>query len=313
MGRLLLLLIALAVPAHAQDDLKPYKCRPLEFELGIPPDWTAEQDLTGMVASTRDLGFMVSREPFLGIEKQFAKAWDKQLQAAEISTRVKMTRAGPYTAYRADWAAETAGRFIEVWRVYVPVNEMLYNFSFSAKNLEDLGPLVKKVLRSFKVTAKPPSMKFQTEEVSLAPRAGFRAPVGYVKAVRGVRLGGGLSRGFTRRLPGYAKPHIAGVIALNMKRGQTKKLVAAPWAKDSGTFGKVLKKPRTRGAKFNGIKGHSLVATVLTKGGAPKRYMVFAGKLRQVVVLVTVVVDAREARMYGDYLKLVCSQIRIAK
>ncbi len=125
------------------------------------------------------------------------------------------------------------------------------------------------------------------------------------------RLGGGLSTGFTRRLPGYAKPHVAGIIALNRRRGQTKKLVAAPWAKDSEGFGKVLKKPRTRGAKFNGVKGHTLTATVLTKDGAPKKYMVFAGKLRQVVVLVTVIVDAREARMYGDYLKLVCSQIKV--
>ena len=313
MGRMLLLLIALAVPAHAQDELRRYQCRPLEFELGIPPDWTAQQDLTGMVASTRDLGFMVSREPFLGIEKKFSKAWDKQLRAAGISARVKLTRVGRYTAYRADWAAESSGRFIEVWRVYVPVNEMLYNFSFSAKNRENLGPLVKNVLRSFKVTAKPPSMKFQTEEVSLTPRAGFRAPVGYVKAERGVKLGGGLSQGFTRNLPGYAKPHIAGVIALNLRVGQTKKLVAAPWATDSAAFGKVLKKPRIRGAKFNGVKGHSMVATVLTKDGMPKRYMVFAGKLRQRVVLITVVVDAREARMHRDYLKQVCSQIRIAE
>ena len=51
----------------------------------------------------------------------------------------------------------------------------------------------------------------------------------------------------------------------------------------------------------------------MTKDGKPKMFGVFAGKFPRSVVLIALVVDAREARMYGDYLKLVCSQIKFAK
>ena len=41
--------------------------------------------------------------------------------------------------------------------------------------------------------------------------------------------------------------------------------------------------------------------------------MGFVGKYKQDVVGVVVLVDEREARLYKDYLKQVCSNIEIAK
>ena len=51
---------------------------------------------------------------------------------------------------------------------------------------------------------------------------------------------------------------------------------------------------------------------MLDKNGLPKRFLVFAGKAKQGLIVITVIVDEREARLYKDYLKQVCSQITFA-
>ncbi|MHC4956952.1 MAG: hypothetical protein ACYTGN_01155, partial [Planctomycetota bacterium] len=211
MGRSFVLLLLLAATAQAEWTLQPYKCRPLEFEIGVPGDWNSQQDHTGMVSSTRDAGFMVSREPFLHDEKTFPDVWAKALDAAKIATKVETAKVGRYAAWHASWKA--AGRDIVVWRVYVPVNEMVYNFSFSAQPGVDLAGLAEAVLKAFKCTSTGPTLKFERKAESVATRVGIKPPVGYVKQEGGVRLGGGLSGGFTKTLPGYAKPHQAGLLA----------------------------------------------------------------------------------------------------
>ena len=54
------------------------------------------------------------------------------------------------------------------------------------------------------------------------------------------------------------------------------------------SFGQVAKKPKSRDATHNGIKGSSMEASVVTKGGMPQQWMAFAGKLKQDVVFVVV-------------------------
>lgn len=307
-------LLLLAAFAHAEWELQPYKCRPLEFEISVPQGWNSQQDRTGMVSSTRDAGFLVTREPFLHDPKQFAEAWSEQLQSAGISTEVKTTKARGYVAYTANWIAEKAKRQIEVWRLHVPDNEMLYNFSFSAADGIEMKELVDAILRSFKMKAKDiGEVKFAPEDVSLGPRVSMKVPVGYVKQPMGVRLGGGLSLGFLRHLPGYAKPHVAGVISVGGARGQGKKVLEARWSKLAADFARVVKKPRVKSARYGDLKGHALSATAVDKQGHLKRIHIFGGKLPGQLLVLTLVMDAREERLRSDYFKRVCEQIKIAK
>ena len=312
MGRAGFVLLLVATVAQAEWKLTPYKCRPLEFEVGVPEGWQAQQDRTGLVASTRDAGFLITREPFLATEKGFAEKWRKQLAAGGVTVDVKLTKARGFVAYRAAWTVEKAKRQIEVWRLFVPGNQMLYNVSFSAEATVDLKGLVDAVLRSFKCAPKALKMKFNRTPDSLGPRISIKIPEGYQKAPMGVRLGGGISRGYTKRLPGYTKPHVAGLIAVGGGYGQSKKQVMQPWDMAKEDFAEVLKKPRVKSAKYGDLKGHSLTAQVLDKKGFPKRFLVFAGKAKQGLIVITVIVDEREARLYKDYLKQVCSQITFA-
>ena len=313
MGRAGIALLLLATVAQAEWKLRARKCRPLEFEVGVPEGWQAQQDRTGLVASSGDAGFLITREPFLATEKGFVEMWRKQLAAGGIDAEVKATKARGFVAYRAAWTAESAKRSIEVWRLVVPGNQMLYNLSFSAGAGVDLKGLVDAVLRTFKCAPKPQKMKFNRTPDSLGTRSSIKVPEGYEKAPMGVRLGGGISLGYTKKLPGYQKPHVAGVIAVGNGRGQSKKQVREPWDRAKDDISEVLKKPRVKSAKYGELKGHSLTARFLDKKGFPKRFMVFVGKSRQGLIVVTVVVDEREARLYKDYLKQVCSQITFAK
>jgi hypothetical protein len=326
MGRTFLLLLLLAAAVRAEWTLQPYKCRPLEFEIGVPENWTSQQDHTGMVSSTRDAGFMVSREPFLHDVKTFGDAWAKDLGAAKIDTKVATAKVGRYAAWHASWKG--AGRDIAVWRVYVPVNEMVYNFSFSAGPGVDLPGLREAVLKAFTCTSKGPTLKFERTAESVSTRVSIKPPQGYVKQERGVRLGGGLSGGFTKTLPGYAKPHQAGLLAFrafdarityalpdggSVPGGDTKKLIAFVWGEVKGEIGAVVKRPRTKGARYAGMKGHAMEAQVLAKDGKPKVFFAFLGKHKTTVVSVSLLVDAREARLHKDLFKQVCNHIEVKK
>jgi hypothetical protein len=210
----------------------------------------------------------------------------------------------------------------------VPVNEMVYNFSFSAQPGVDLAGLAETVLKEFKCTSTGPTLKFERKAESVATRVGIKPPVGYVKQEGGVRLGGGLSGGFTKTLPGYAKPHQAGLLAFrafdarityalpdggSVPGGDTKKLIAFVWGEVQGEVGAVKKRPRTKSAKYAGLKGHVMVAPVLAKDGKPKVFYAFLGKHKTTVVSVSLLVDARESRMYKDLFKQVCNHLEVKK
>ncbi|MHC4339701.1 MAG: hypothetical protein ACYSX0_05765 [Planctomycetota bacterium] len=327
-----LILLLLSALARAQDPLvfrkEPYKCLPLEFVVAIPEGWEALQDHTGIVVRSKEQGFMVSREPFLHDPKLFADAWGKVLGAAGVETRVQPAKAGRYQAYRTSWETKSGpGRTIQVWRVYVPEVEMLYNFSFSAPKDADLEPLVKSVLGSFKCTApKNDKLEFEAQAESLGARVNLRLPKGYAKSPALIVLGGGEGGDYVKTLKGYEKPHIAGSISVSgydarityvqedgseIPGTNVKKLVEKTFDDSRGKFSKILKRPRTKAARIAGLKGFALTAQALSSKGLPKHVYIYGGKLKQSVLVFTIIVDAREARLYKDIGKQICSKLEI--
>jgi hypothetical protein len=250
-----------------------------------------------------------------------------KLRDAKLDASVERTKANGRDAWRAAWTA--GDRRIEVWRVHAPECEMLYNFSFSSVAGFDVKPLVDATLKSFKCTAVKAELKFQTAAESVTTRIGLRMPEGYEKEPReAFQLGGGISGGFVRTLPGYDPPHVAGRIRIlggdaqasvpdpegnRVQASNTENFVDFLWRRDEGEFGLVAKKPKPKDATYNGIKGSMMEATVVGKNGLPQQWMAFAGKLKQDVVSVVVLVDERETRLHKDYLKQLCSNFVVAK
>jgi hypothetical protein len=314
--------------AAAQDAPREFQIRPLGFNVLVPAGWKGEQGASGLVAQdAKQNGFVVTREPFLHDPDTFAAAWRTQLAAGKIDAIVERTKTCGHDAWFATWTA--GDRRIDVWRVYAPENEMLYNFSFSGAKDFDLKSLADATLKSFKCTAPKAELKFQQNSEAVTTRIGIRLPEGYEKeGFEGFRLGGGIMGGFVKTLPGYDPPHIAGRIRFQgrdagttyitedmkeIRGGDTEKLLERAWEDDEREFANVVKKPKSKGATFSGIKGDWMEATVIAKSGLPQRWMGFVGKLKQDVVELVIVVDEREARLHKDYLKEVCSNFVIAK
>ena len=319
MGRIALLLAVLSgLPARGQEapvlQEKPYACRPLEFELKIPEGWQAEQDRTGIVVRDARMGFLVSREPFLHDESSFAAAWGRRLGDAGLDTRVVEGKAGSYVVYHAAWASDAEnGRSIQAWRVYVPDIEMIYNFSFSAPKGTELRPLVEPVLKSFRCTAPKPKLELTATPEPIGPRVTIRLPKGYTRVPQGIRLGGGAQIGWVKKIDGYEEPHVAGTIGVRGAdpRINLKSLVDGAWAQAQAEFGKIVKKPRTRSARYGILKGHGATASAVSKKGIPKRFFAFAGKVKQAVLVITFVVDEREVRLHKDLFKRVCESLEL--
>ncbi|HEX5136237.1 MAG TPA: hypothetical protein VFY93_04635 [Planctomycetota bacterium] len=328
-GSVVLAAFLLAGAASAQDAPREFQVRPLGFNVTVPAGWKGEQAASGLVAQDEKRnGFIVTREPFLHDPDTFAAAWRVQLSAAKIDAIVEKTKAAARDAWFATWTA--GDRRIEVWRVYAPENEMIYNFSFSGAKDFDLKSLEDATLKSFKCTAPKPELKFQQKGEAVTTRISLRLPEGYEKekeAVEGFRLGGGIMGGFVKTLPGYDPPHVAGRIRFqqhdagitygtrsgDIPGGATDKWLERAWAGDESEFGQVAKKPRARSATYSGIKGDWMEATVIAKSGLPQRWMGFVGKYKQDVITLIVIVDEREARLHKDYLKQVCANFEIAK
>jgi len=320
-GTALLLVLAAAAAQEAPRELA---VRPIECTLTLPAGWTGDQGATGVAARDPDQnGFVVTREPFLHDAETFAAAWQGQLANAKISATVERTKATGRDAWRAAWTAGARG--IEVWRVYVPECEMLYNLSFSGGQGFDLRAVIDATLKSFKCTAAKPELKFQQNTEGISNRISLRLPAGYAKEEtgEGTTLGGG----FVRTLGGYDPPHVAGRIrfaqhesavtygtpAGRINGGDTGRWLEFAWQADERELGVPTKKPSPRAATFCGIKGDAMEACVVAKSGLPQRWMGFVGKHKQDVVTVVIVVDEREARLHKDYLKQVCSNFVIAK
>jgi hypothetical protein len=319
--------LLLGAAAAAQDAPRDFQVRHLGFNVVVPAGWKGEQAPSGLVAQDEKRnGFVVTREPFLHDPDTFAAAWRTQLSASKIDAIVERTKVGGRDAWFATWTA--GDRRIDVWRVHASENEMLYNFSFSGDKGFDLKSLADATLKSFKCTAPKAELKFQQNGESVTTRMTLRLPEGFAKeAEEGFRLGGGISGGFVRVLPGYDPPHVAGRIRVeqhdanvtygtitgDIPGGATDKWLEQAWADDEREFGHVVKKPRPKSATFCGVKGDCMEAAVIAKSGLPKRWMAFVGKYKQDVVTVIVIVDEREARLHKDYLKQVCSNFVIAK
>lgn len=319
------LLLALLVGTAAGEDApREFQVRPLGFSVAVPAGWTGDQGAAGLVArDAAQNGFMVTREPLLHDADAFAAAWQAQLAAARIAATVERTKACGREAWRAAWAV--GDRQIEVWRVYFPDCEMLYNISFSGAKGFDLKAVVDPTLKSFKCTAPKAELKFQKAAESIANRIGIRLPEGYEKDESLERAVG--FREYVKLLKGYEPPHVAGRIKLlglpvgrfqlpngkMVNTGEPEETVAVFWEDAQADFEPVAKKPRPREATFEGIKGVTWEIPAVGKDGRPRRWMAFCGKLKQDVTLVIVILDEREVRLHKDYLKQLCSNLEVAK
>jgi len=325
---ILILLSSIVVSGQdAPEFTKTYRVRPLEFEVGIPPGWLADQDHSGMVCRSKKMGFMVSREPFLHDKDQFAGEWERSLGEAGNGAKVTKGKAGKYVVFSANWDTDAAGgRTIHVARVWVPQNEMLYNFSFSAPRGTDMEPLVSGVLKSFKCTAAKPKLSFNATKESLGARISITLPQGYAKQPRGVQLGGGDGGDFVRIIEGYKAPHIAGAISFRgynarityeLEDGSTspgsnvKRLTEYAWEIAKSKLGAETRRMRGKSARYGKIKGHAVEAGAYSKKGLPKRFFAWGGKIKGATIVITLLVDEREARLHKDLMKQVCSKLEV--
>jgi hypothetical protein len=337
MGRmrgLILACLLLTAPVSAQEIAfadEPCRVPALEFEIATPEGWERLQNHRNLVVRSRDqLGFIVSREPFLEDPKRFAAAWEAELRAAGKKVKVTPTKAGRLEAWRAKWTAGAKGeRDIEVWRLRVPGSEMLYNFSFSGAAGTEFKPLVDPLFKSFKVTAPKPSLEFQTQRVSLGSRFTVALPKGYAKVKQALSLGevalyyGGH---YATYLYGYKEPHLAGRISIRTLRAdrpigmedgrviQTNNVrdVSEAWweSVEMRHLGGVVGKPKMRSARFAGAKGATVMASGLSKEGRPKRVFIYVGRMKLNVLILSIVVDEREALRHKNLFKQICSKLK---
>jgi hypothetical protein len=323
------LLLPVVLAAAQEEAAREYVVRPLDFSVAVPAGWKAEQGPTGMVASdAQQNGFIVSREPFLHDPETFAEAWRAQLAAGKIDAKVERAKAGGRDAWRAVWTADK--RQIEVWRIHVPDLEMLYNVSFSGAAGFDLATVAEATLKSLKWAPPKAELKFQQKSESVTTRIQIRLPEGYEKEMdlEGFSLGGGISGGFVKKLPGYEPPRVAGRIRFRGREagvtyitedgreipgGNTEKVLEEAWRGDEGEFARVLKKPKAKDTTLAGMKGCAMEATIIGKDGLPRRWLGFCGKYKQDVVELILFVDDREARLHKDLLKQVCSNFIVEK
>ncbi|MHC4135658.1 MAG: hypothetical protein ACYTDU_14805 [Planctomycetota bacterium] len=334
MRGLILACLLLVAPASAGDITfaeEPCRVQALEFEIATPEGWERLQNHRNLVVRSRDqTGFIVSREPFLHDPKRFGPAWEAELRAAGKKVKVTPTKVGRLEAWRANWTAGANGeRDIEVWRLRVPGSEMLYNFSFSGAMGTDFTPLVGPLFKSFNVTAPKPSLAFQQQRISLGSRFSIMLPQGYAKVQQVLNLGevafyyGGH---YVTYLYGYKEPHLAGRISvrtltadrpIGMADGRViqttnaRDMSEAWWeVVEMPLVGGVVGKPKMRSARFAGAKGATVMASALSKNGLPKRVFIYVGRMKLNVLIMSIVVDEREALRHKKLFKQICSQLK---
>jgi len=311
----------------------PVPVKALECEVAVPEGWTVRQDHVNLVAHDAERnGFILSREPMLQSPEKFGDAWAAQLSAAEKALRVEATKVGRFQAWRAAWKVADADRQVEVWRVHAPDNEMVYNFAFSAKTGLDIAPLVQGVLKSFKCTAPKSDLKLETGTTSLGGGFTLRLPTGFQEASRGFDLGEVAfyyDKVFVRFLPGYKEPHCSMRVCSRtltadrpiglpngkvIQPGNVKDVSETWWdIAEQPALDRVEGKPKGRSERFGGMKGASMWAEGVGKDGTPKEVFVFAGKEKQNVVILSIVVDAREVRLHKDFFKDICSTLESSR
>ena len=196
----LLLLVTPLLAQEAEEEglvfgKDPVVCAPIGCEVRVPNGWKVVQDHTGMSAQGDGMGFVITREPLLEDAKTFGATWTRVLSDGGIITEVTSARAGRYKAFSAAWEPKTApGRVVEVYRIHVTDQEMLYNVSFSFPKAADREPLLKGVLKSFKCTSNKVKLVLQEGRVAVGSAATIRLPEGYEEK-RGGRWRGGRGAG----------------------------------------------------------------------------------------------------------------------
>ncbi|MDH3592457.1 MAG: hypothetical protein OER88_11290 [Planctomycetota bacterium] len=305
---------------------KPYVIKSIECQVLIPNGWQAVQNHVGMVAQVarrpKGMGMRITRQPMHLDPKTFVGAWTAELDAGGITAKVAKRRVGKYAAWSATWTGGKAGgRTIEVWRVHAPENEMLYNIAFSLPKDTPGKDLFKGIARSFKCTAPKAELEFQRTVVSIGARTSMALPEGFNK-------GGGRIRGmslyndtYVRHATGVKPPReVAKISVRDLPRLPVQlpdgtlarsgdDLAPAYWAEEAKQLTDVSR-GKPRGARFGPYKGGSISASGRAKDGTPKQVFIFAGKLKQRVVVVAIVADARLARMHKNYFKQICSTLK---
>jgi hypothetical protein len=267
---------------------------------------------------------------FLHDPKRFGPAWEAELRAAGKKVKVTPTKVGRLEAWRANWTAGAKGeRDIEVWRVRVPGSEMLYNFSFSGAKGTEFQPLVDPVFKSFKAHAPKPTLGFRQQRLSLGRRFSIQLPHGYAK-VQELLVLAQLPRVYGAHyltyLPGYKEPHLAGRISvrtldarrpIDMGDGRVvqirnvRDLSEAWWeVGEMPHLAELTGRPKKRSARLAGAKGATVTATGLTKKGLPKSVFLYVGRLKQDVLILTIVVDEREVLRHKNFFKQICSKLK---
>lgn len=335
MRGLILACLLLVAPVSAGGDItfaeEPCRVPALEFEIATPEGWERLQDHRNLVVRSRDqTGFIVSREPFLHDPKRFGPAWEAELRAAGKKVKVKPTKVGRLEAWRANWTAGAKGeRDIEVWRLRIPGSEMLYNFSFSGAKGTEFKPLVGPLFKSFKATAPEPELGFREQRLSLGSRFSIQLPQGYAKVkdlLVQVQLPRVYGAHYVTYLPGYKEPHLAGRISvrtldarrpIDMGDGRiiqirnVRDLSEAWWeVGEMPQLAEVLGRPKKRSTNLAGAKGATVTAAGLTKKGLPKRVFIYVGRMKQNVLILSIVVDEREVLRHKNLFRRICSKLK---
>ncbi len=311
---------------------KAYVVKAIECAVLIPNRWQATQDRTGMVAQVArnpgGAGFRITRQPLLAFPEDFAEEWKTQLTAAGKIVKVSSVRAGKYKGWKATWTSKTGGgRDIEVWRVHVPSVEMVYNISFSLpKNDPTAKLLLKGVARSFRCTVDGSAkMEFQGTASDGAKHVDIFLPKGFEKAPfvrQGMSAYG--AKFYEKAAPGFSPRRISSKIGIwnsgsypvrfqeGGEAGSPKDLVPVIWDKQKFELSE-FERPRVKVSRVGTHKGALLTTSGKTKDGFAKEVFVFAGKDGQKSMVLIVIADAREVRLYRNYFKQICSKLKFRK
>jgi hypothetical protein len=325
MRPIVLLLFAASLLGQEEEGLvfgkKPVVCAPIECEVRVPNGWTVAQDHTGLSAQGDGFGFVITREPLLESEKTFAKSWERTLSDGGVVAKVSSARAGRYKAFRAEWEPKkAAGRVIEVYRVHVTDQEMLYNVSFSFPKDADREPLLKGVLKSFKCTSKKMKLVMQKTRFAIGSAASFQLPLGF-EAKKDPRWRGGW---YVRARKGYDKPEQAGVVytasfsvgarfpdgGTTSKPEDVNKYLLGALSQRGMKFGEKFK---TKAATYGGLKGDATTGEVRGTDGETYELYVWTGKGKRQTASVILVIHERELRVHKKYFSIVLRTLKAAR
>ena len=320
LGVLLLMAAALSAQeaAELEFDKKAVDCEPIECEVRIPTGWKVAQDHTGISAQGAGMGFVITREPLLEDEKEFAAKWQDVMAKARRSVEVKRVRAGRYKAFHAAW--EASGRKIDVYRVHVPDQGMLYNVSFSAlPDAPQRDALIQGVLKSFKCTAKKPKLQLAKQRVVVGP-ATMQLPEGYEEKKDRFWRGGR----YVSMRKGYDKPEEIGVIytatfpvGLRLPTGG---MTSDPEAANkylvtqlSQRGLKIAGKTKTKSASYAGMKGALTTGEVTGTEGETYGFYLWTGKGKRATATVAMLIHERELRVHRKYFSTVLKTLKASK